>query len=223
MERIRTILRENKVELLGGLFVAVLFITAGIFSGRYESALTALVDGRGAFIGALSYVVITVLGIVAAPLSTLPLMPVAVTLWGLFGGVFLTLLGWTIGSVIAYLIAQRFGRPLVARLIDIRRADAIGRALAGRHPGLTVLLLRMVIPVDILSYALGLFLPMSIGTYTLATFLGMIPFAFVFGYASLLTIVPQIIALFIALGVSVMAFIRLKKIGGTRDISDGTV
>lgn len=41
----------------------------------------------------------------------------------------------------------------------------------------------VVVPVDILSYAVGLFVPMSYSAYLAATVLGVTPFAFVFAYS----------------------------------------
>ena len=63
---------------------------------------------------------------------------------------------------------------------------------------LTVVFFRMVIPVDGLSYFLGLFSKMSFKSYTLATVIGITPFALVFAYAGGLNIYYQIGALAIA-------------------------
>jgi len=47
---------------------------------------------------------------------------------------------------------------------------------------LGIIFLRMVIPVDILSYALGLFSKIKTRDYLLATIIGVSPFAFIFAY-----------------------------------------
>jgi uncharacterized membrane protein YdjX (TVP38/TMEM64 family) len=46
----------------------------------------------------------------------------------------------------------------------------------------TVVMLRLLMPVDILSYALGLFSAISFQRYMLATVIGITPFAFIFAY-----------------------------------------
>ena len=48
---------------------------------------------------------------------------------------------------------------------------------------MSVVLLRMVLPVDVLSYALGFFSDISLWRYTTATIIGIAPFAFIFAYA----------------------------------------
>jgi len=46
-----------------------------------------------------------------------------------------------------------------------------------------IVLLRAIIPVDALSYAIGLFSRVSLWKYSLATFIGMVPMAFIISYA----------------------------------------
>jgi uncharacterized membrane protein YdjX (TVP38/TMEM64 family) len=42
----------------------------------------------------------------------------------------------------------------------------------------------MAVPVDVLSYAIGLFTTVSWRVYTAATLIGIMPFAFIFSYTS---------------------------------------
>jgi len=57
----------------------------------------------------------------------------------------------------------------------------------------------MVIPVDILSYAVGLLSSMRLIPYAVATFIGVIPFSFVFAYGGA-ALFPTQYAVLIALG-----------------------
>jgi hypothetical protein len=56
-----------------------------------------------------------------------------------------------------------------------------------------IVLLRMVIPVDVLSYALGLFVPMPLSRYVLATAIGVSPFAIIFAFASSWSSTAQVV------------------------------
>ena len=72
---------------------------------------------------------------------------------------------------------------------------------------LTIIFFRMVVPVDGLSYFLGLFSKISFKSYTLATIIGITPFAFVFAYAGGLNIYYQLGALAIAFLIFIIAIL----------------
>ena len=52
----------------------------------------------------------------------------------------------------------------------------------------------MIVPVDILSYALGLFTDMKTRDFTIATIIGITPFSFVFAYLGSVPFQYQLIA-----------------------------
>lgn len=134
-------------------------------------------------LGLFVYVGLTVLSIVVAPVNTFFLLPIAVTLWGSTAAAFLSVAGWTIGSVLAYEMTRRYGRPFVLRFVDAETIDAIGKHIPAQYLFLFVVVARMIVPVDVLSYALGIVAPMSLGSYTVATALGVTPFAVLFAFA----------------------------------------
>ena len=199
----------NNKEVLGAIFVLVLFIIAGYVSQLYQAELDSLVVLDG-LLGMLFYVFITLIAVVIAPVSTLPLLPLAVALWGNIVGALLSILGWTMGSVIAYWLAQTYGRSFVGKVVNMERAQATSLIITGKDPFWTVVFLRMVVPVDILSYALGLFVPMSISSYTLATLIGVTPFAFVFSYAASLPLLYQIGVVLVASVIAILGYIRIR-------------
>jgi len=59
----------------------------------------------------------------------------------------------------------------------------------------TVALLRIIVPVDILSYAIGLFSEMNSTPFFFATLIGVTPFAFIFAYAGTLPVRLQLLVL----------------------------
>jgi uncharacterized membrane protein YdjX (TVP38/TMEM64 family) len=56
----------------------------------------------------------------------------------------------------------------------------------------------MVIPVDILSYVVGLLTNMSLWKYTLATIIGITPFSFIFSYGFDIVLLKNKTAVFLA-------------------------
>ena len=75
----------------------------------------------------------------------------------------------------------------------------------------SIVFFRMAIPVDILSYLLGLFSHIKFRTYALATVIGVIPFAFVFAYAGTLQLRYQILAFLIAV-IIILTSLKIRKI-----------
>jgi len=161
----------------------------------------------------LYYVIITAVAVVVAPVSTLPLIPVASVAWGWFIAGVLSILGWVLGSQIVFLLARRYGKPLVQKMVSLERLERYEKRLPEKNIFWTVVLLRMVVPVDVLSYAVGLFSEMKSRTYFLATILGVIPFAFIFAYTGTLSIGTQLIVYIeVAALVFLVYMLKNKKI-----------
>lgn len=128
----------------------------------------------------LAFALITVL----VPLTALPLIVPGSAIFGpLFVSVYATL-GWLLGSLIAFVIARHLGKPFLSLFISIEKIEKYEEYLSGRIEFWGLVLLRMVMPVDLLSYAVGLLSKISFKKYMLATFLGVAPFAFIFSYIS---------------------------------------
>jgi uncharacterized membrane protein YdjX (TVP38/TMEM64 family) len=146
----------------------------------------------GNFVGIGIYVLLNVIAVVLAPITVLPLIAVATGLWGWFFVGVITAFSWLVGSVIAFLIARKFGVPIVKKFISLEKIYALEEkaSIGGGFWG--VLLLRTVVPVDILSYALGLFSKIRLFPYTLATAIGILPFTFLLAYLGEAQIIYQI-------------------------------
>ncbi len=129
-----------------------------------------------------TFVALLILATVAAPLTALPLVPIAAQVFGPFITGLLSIAGWTLGAVIAFGIARTLGAPLAERLTAVER---IAMRLAGMPVGhrlLLLVVLRMVVPVDIASYALGVIPTIRFSEYLLTTIVGVAYFSFVFAY-----------------------------------------
>lgn len=196
-------------DLLAVVGVIVLFVVVSAAAQHYRNDITELVQVKGV-LGVVSYVGITIIAVVVAPVSTMPLLPVAVALWGPVVAALLSIVGWTAGAVIAFMLARVYGRLLVGRFMDLGAMKRIEQVVPKEHVFVSVLFLRMGLPVDLLSYALGLFSTMSLQSYILATVIGVSPFAFVFAYAANWPIVYQVAVGVVAISIVVYGYARYK-------------
>lgn len=192
---------KKRIEKLVGLAIIVfLFILTSFLSQLYGNEILKFVGVENGFSKAL-YVLVTIFAIVVAPVSTVPLIPLAAHLWGWVITGVLSIVGWAIGAQIAFLLARRFGKPFVERIFSFKKLHTFENYFSDKNLFWTVVFLRMIIPVDILSYALGLFSEINPLPFFFATLIGITPFAFIFAYAGNLPIRLQIIILIECLAV----------------------
>jgi len=162
-------------------------------------------------LGMIIYVLITILAIVIAPISTLPLLPIASNLWGANISAVLSIIGWTIGALIAFIIARKYGVSIIQKFISLEKIYKLEKLIPQRNVFWSVVFLRMIIPVDILSYALGLFSKIKTRDYFIATLIGVTPFAFVFSYLGVMPLKYQIPAIIITIIIIFSGIITSKK------------
>jgi uncharacterized membrane protein YdjX (TVP38/TMEM64 family) len=173
--------------LAGGLIGAIFCVRA-----RAE-AIRSFIDAEP-FWGLFLYILLNILDAVVAPGATLPLIPVAVHIWGRVFAAFATMAGWTAGSLIAFLIARRWGYPIVKKLTSIQRVRGMRRYIP-EDLFWSIVLVRLVLPMDVISYVLGLFTDIGWSRYIMATALGLTPPAFLLAYLGKLPHAYEIIAL----------------------------
>ena len=133
-------------------------------------------------LGAGAYVLLLAGSVVLVPFSSLPLLPLAARHYGVGVAALLSASGWWIGCLVAFAIA-RLGRRQLERVTSL---DAVDRLAARVPPDIGfggIVLLRMMLPVDVVSFALGLVKALPFRTYAVASLVGIVPFAFVWSYA----------------------------------------
>lgn len=169
------------VLLVRGL--VVLLIASGLlFSFQYFPLLVGVIAQYAIDypIGtAMIYVAVTAAAIVVLPLSSMPLIPIAAAAWGITVGGVLSIMGWWIGAVVAFLIARYLGRPILVRLVSRERLQEWEEKVPRDTGFLAIVIIRMIFPVEVPSYVLGLTEAVSFRIYALASLVGMTPFAFV--------------------------------------------
>jgi len=200
-----------KSGILASVFI-LLFMFSTYLSAKYQETIADAVLVWPGWVGMGSYILITTASVVIAPVVTVPLVPVAASIWGNLGAALLSALGWTTGSLIAFWIARCFGQPAVERIVSPHLVQKIEEYIPDKRRNLFwwVVLLRVSLPEDILSYALGLFTRVPFRVYALATVIGTLPGAFVFSYVGELPMIYQALVL-AAGGVAVLVMAHYAK------------
>ena len=163
-----------------------------------------------ALFGFFLYLMLNILDAVLAPGATLPLIPVASRVWGHVLAALATTAGWTAGSLIAFLIARQWGYPIVQKLTSMRRVRALKRYIPD-DLFWSVVLVRLVLPMDVISYVLGLFTEMGWWEYLLATALGLTPSAFLLAYLGQRPHAYDLIALGIGAALVLSSFLIKRR------------
>jgi uncharacterized membrane protein YdjX (TVP38/TMEM64 family) len=179
-------------EYLTLIVIGVVLVAAIFAVRRYSGSITEFIDEH-AVLGLCLYLVLNILDAIIAPGATLPLIPVAAHVWGRTAAALATTAGWTTGSLIAFLLARRWGAPLVRRLTSWKRVQRMKRYIPD-NLFWSIVLARLVLPMDVISYVLGLFTGIGWAEYGAATALGLTPSAFLLAYLGKLPNSYEIIA-----------------------------
>ncbi len=204
--------KKEKIEALFYLVIlAGVFILISYLVNENISSIESVIKGYHYIFGFFLYIFFSVFMTVIAPLSSVPLVPVASSLWGWEVAGILNIISWTIGAYIAFMIASKYGKPIVKKFVKLDKIEKIEKKIPKKHIFWTIVFLRVIIPVDILSYALGLFSNINVGKYLLATVIGVLPFAFLFAYMGEAELKDQV---FSVIGFFVLIFLAifLKKL-----------
>ncbi len=195
-------------EFAALLVLAAVFVAISFLARSHQSFFAAVVESGGIF-SKLGFVALTALFVIfIIPLDIAFLIPIAVSLWGPLPTALMSILGWVLGSSVAFFIARSFGTPVVATMIGLKRIRDMQARIPTKNLFWSVVMLRMFVSVDILSYALGLFSSIEWRSYMLATTLGVMPFGFYFAYTSTLALWYQIAAVGVVIALAAIVFLR---------------
>ncbi|MDX9892884.1 MAG: VTT domain-containing protein [Patescibacteria group bacterium] len=190
--------REEKIKIVSStLIIAILFLISSYIFNSYQTDIQKVI-GLKSLTGMLLYILIFILSIVLIPISSMPLIPMGTKLWGIGMTTVLSTIGWTIGALIAFNIARRFGRPHIAKIIPLKKIEKIEKLIPNQNIFWTIFFLRMVTPFDGLSYVLGLITRVETKTFFWATLLGLIPFCLTIAFLGSLPTTYLIIGLVLA-------------------------
>lgn len=177
----------------GGYFVLAIMATA-LLVWWLNEPMTALLRAAGDVrnwlisygpLAPIMYVLFYAAQILVAPLPGNFLAFFAGYVFGFWDGLFLSLLGLTIGASLAVVVARRYGRPLLERFFDHVELVRWERKLRLRSPlvwyvfflfpvpdlviyvaGMGTLQLRWLLPAILLGRATGILLGITLGNFT---------------------------------------------------------
>ena len=172
-------------------WVLLLFAIAIALSRMYAAPIGAALADH-ATLGVAIFFGTTALAVVLPLFSNLPLVPIAVLLWGPWWTALIIMPGWVAGAALSFGLA-RHASPLMLRVFPkVTRYARIDRLIHPRHHVLSLVFLRMTFPVDILSYVLGLFSRKTTALENaVSTALGGAPFALLFAFFPALPVTLQ--------------------------------
>lgn len=163
-------------------FILAVFVLAFFFNETAVSFMGSYI-GENYIVSVFLFIFIIFSATVIAPLTVMPLVtPIGVLFFGPLQTALFAIVGWEAGAIVAFLIARHVGRRILARFINLEKLDKYQRYIPERAEFTSLVLLRLLIPVDILSYAIGLFSRISLLKYSIATIIGITPFAFIISY-----------------------------------------
>ena len=197
------------LAVVGGALIAAVLLTRA-----HEDSIKTFIDQKPAS-GLFLYILLNILDALIAPGATLPLIPVAVHAWGRVIAALVTTVGWTAGSLIAFSIARRWGYPIVRKLTSIERLRGIKKYVP-EDLFWSIALMRLVLPMDLISYAVGLFTDISWSKYTAATALGLLPSALLLAWLGQLPHAYELIMVGIGGAVAVAYAVIVRRRPGLK-------
>jgi uncharacterized membrane protein YdjX (TVP38/TMEM64 family) len=185
-------MNKKRIKTISGIiFVVILFVIISYISNNYLDSIKNLFsdDYASMFI----YLILVILEIILAPLTLIPVIPLASSIWGNFSTFILTLIGWVIGSLIVFLISRKIGLPLFEKITSKEEIEKIRNFVPQKNLFLGVIIIRIFLPFDIFSYGISLFTRIKLRDYILATLIGFAPLTFIFSFFGEFSMTTQII------------------------------
>ncbi len=198
---------KNKFKaFLAILIIIFLFILSSYLVKKNIDNINGFISGYH-FFGIILFIVFVVIAVVIAPISAMPLIPIASNLWGWQAGALFSTIGWTLGSFIAFSISRKYGKSLLRKFIPLKKIERIEKRIPKEYHFANLILLRWIAPVDLLSYALGLLTNIKTNLFLTTTIVGLLPQAIIFSYIGILSLSQQLLLFLVG---SVLFIILIK-------------
>lgn len=175
-----------------GLWVVALFAAALWLARQYATPIRAVLSANEG-LGIVVFVATSIVAVLMPMLTNLPLVPIAALAWGPWWTALLLLSGWVAGAALSFALGRHARAWILRHFPAVTRHGQIDRLIHPRHRMGSLIMLRMTFPVDVLSYALGLFSPSTtLIENALSTALGAAPFALLFALLPTLSTTIQL-------------------------------
>ncbi|NCN98608.1 hypothetical protein COU62_02030 [Candidatus Pacearchaeota archaeon CG10_big_fil_rev_8_21_14_0_10_35_219] len=200
-----------KLIALVALLIAVVFLFPQI--NNIYNDVERIIESSGN-VAPFVYIILMILAILISPIPSSPLAIIGGIFFGPFLGMLYTLIGATIGAVLAFLIARFFLGDYISKRLERNKFYQKIKGKKERNIAKIILITRLMphVSFDIVSYAAGL-TSLNVLTFALITFIGMMPIVFLLSFFGFL-IQPYLSIILILVGISFVSYIlylALKK------------
>ena len=200
-------MKKEKINAFVGIFILIVsFIAISYALQKNTSYFEEVINKTRIRDFAIIFVLLLIIATVFAPVSLLPVIPLASYAYGWVITGILIIIGQFVGALIAFGLSRKYGRPLVTKVMSLEEIEKYGKMLPEGNLFWMIVFLRIAFPIDVLSYVFGLFSQIKFQTYAFATLLGIIPGAFALSYVGSLELRYQLIAFVMALIVILIGF-----------------
>lgn len=208
-------LKDHKKLILSTALLIAFFVAAEFLARHYSEVIAASVAGHE-ISSAILFVLMAALAVIIPVWSNLFLIPFGVVILGSFMTALLCIAGWWVGSVISFAIGRSYKELLLKKYPSLSTHTLIDSIISKKYPFLSLVFLRVTLPVDVLSYALGLFSKrISWKENAVSTLIGITPFAFIFSYINNLSLNYQVSITVLTVTLFILYVVIMKKIKTT--------
>lgn len=169
-----------------------MYIGVSMFLQAHFAEFQALFDKISPVQGMVLFIALATATVMIPFTSIIPVIPLAVALWGWWATALLCTLAWTLGGQILFEVSRLLGRTKMMKYLPPAQIETIHTLI--RDKGLVhSILIRMVVHGDIISYAFGLFTKVNRWEFFLITALGVFPSAVLYALFGELPVKYQIV------------------------------
>lgn len=184
--------KKNLKGIFSITLVILFFLIVSYLSQTFIEQMSMAEGPVFAFI----YFLLVILEIILGFVTVIPLVPLALGLWGFVVTFILTWLGWVVGSAIIFYISRKFGVRFVKKFYSLERIHKYEEMLSEKGSFFSIVVIRLLLPIDALSYAVSIFSKVKFSTYILATAVGYAPWVFSLAYFGSISFEKQLVIFF---------------------------
>jgi uncharacterized membrane protein YdjX (TVP38/TMEM64 family) len=154
----------------------------------------------------LIFIGLGALSTMASSFSSVPLVPIAIVVWGNTPTALYLFTGWIIGDVISYFIGYYAGNPILKKFANVKKITYYREKIPPNAEFKLVFLFIMSMPSEVPNYTLGT-LRYNFLRYFLTIALGELVFSFLTAYAGLALVEKNLILFIGTVSLLVLFFV----------------
>jgi uncharacterized membrane protein YdjX (TVP38/TMEM64 family) len=174
--------RNSTIVLLVGFGVLIFFGLPAVLQDWINQLIVELTKYIDDTVAArIIFTVLAALSVMLGPFTSAPIVAPAVAVWGEGITLLWTMMGWTVGNSLAYVIGKYLGYPAVRWLISPSKLERWSSFVRDRAALAPIIVLRLTVPSEI-GYVFGI-LQYPFLRYLIISVSAELPFAILLIYA----------------------------------------